>query len=180
MHPIALQTIPEPDKKDFFIRLYEKHYSSMKYQAYLILQNLDDAEDAVQEALVRLIRNYGRLQELSGAHQINYIRQTVRCASIDALRIRGEHYYHAEEMLREIPDLETPERRFIYLEGWQEALQAISQLSDSWRDLLRFKFILGRSNKELAVTFQTSEENIRQMLSRIRRKLRDYLNGGKS
>lgn len=174
---------PAQVKKAFFTNLFEKFYPIMQRQAISITQNSSLADDAIQDALLRVIDKYELLSSLSEPQLVFYIVKTVKCTSIDLLRKRSKesgHAYYCDTDYETVPvpDTDTPERCFEQNESHSELAVAVERLPEEARELLLFKYVLAQSNAELATRYQTSEDNIRQRLCRARRKLLQLMMGG--
>ena len=67
-------------------RLYELYEQKMYAVAFSILRNEWQAEDAVQDAFVRLLKNIRKLRDLEDAKTRSYVLQTIQSASLDQYR----------------------------------------------------------------------------------------------
>lgn len=77
------------------------------------------------------------------------------------------------------PYFQTPEQLLIRKEERVSRIHALNSLPTAQRDLLLYKYVLEMPNRKLAEIYGTTEQNIRQMLSRTRRKLCALLEGSK-
>lgn len=164
-----------PDKKGFYLQIYQSYADVMYRQAKQLVGAPEDIEDVIQDAFVRLLRRYEKLSAMSEPHLAAYIVLTVKSAAIDYLRRQDRIYYHIET--EEIPSSNTLEQEIEQRESRILRIRAVSDLPESQRDLLLYKYVLEKTNHELAIMYDTTESNIRQMLSRARRKLCRRLEG---
>ena len=67
-------------------RLYELYEQKMYAVAFSILRNEWQAEDAVQDAFVRLLKNIRKLRDLEDEKTRSYVLQTIQSASLDQYR----------------------------------------------------------------------------------------------
>lgn len=164
------------DKKDFYTRLYKTYYPLMAHTAYKVANGGVNVDDVVQDTLLKLLKQYDRLREKSDSALAFHIVLVTKTTAIDALRKKYRDakwsYYGTEDDFSVIfTDSITPEDILIKREEHGGRMLALDQLPESQRDLLLYKYVLELKNDELARLYGTSEANIRQMLSRTRRKL---------
>lgn len=183
MLPILISAINPEDKKEFFTNLYRTYYSLMARTAYQTASVIN-VGDTVQDALVRLLRHYEKLRGMNETQLAGYSALTVKSAAIDALRKHYQdtvwsYYGPVEDFADLAPDFQTPEQLLIRKEERASRIHALNSLPAAQRDLLFYKYVLEMPNRKLAEIYGTTEPNIRQMLSRTRRKLCALLEGSK-
>ncbi len=165
----------KPDKKSFYLQVYQSYAKIMYHQAKQIVSIPEDIEDVIQDAFVRLLRRYEKLCTMSEAHLAAYVALTVKSAAIDCVRRQDRTYYCIET--EEIPSSNTLEQEIEWREMHILRIRAVENLPEAQRDLLLYKYVLEKTNHELAIMYNTTETNIRQMLCRTRRKLCRLLEG---
>lgn len=178
---LSIQPISDdtPDKTAFFNELYQKYCPIMRHQVYKLTGDMSQADDLVQDAILRLIGRYNILRTLNEPQLIFYIVKTVRSVTINTLHKESSQEKWACEWEDMIADADTPEQTYLRSENRKELSDAVSQLPQAAQDLLYFRYMLDISNEALAKQYGTSQENIRQRLSRARRAL-FHLMGGAS
>lgn len=174
--PLIIGSISTEDKKDFYTSLYRTYYPVMAHTAFRVTNGGVNTEDIVQEALVRLLRQYEKLCSMHKSALACYITLTVKAAAIDAPRKKYRNdtwfYYGAEDDFADTAsDGSTPEDALFKGEERKDRIRAVQMLPLAQRDLLLYKYVLEMTNSELAHLYNTTETNVRQMLSRARRKL---------
>lgn len=139
----------------------------------VLRDSADDAPDALQEAFCRLWRHRDRLETEEHARAASYT--AVRNAAIDM--VRRSRPTVTDEM---IPDAiadndDVPEL-------YDEVSRIIRQaLSERERDVLMLRDHSGFELDAIASRFGTTEANVRVILSRARRKVREcYRNRNKN
>ena len=134
--------------------------------AYRFLQRADEAEDVVQDILVKLwqLRDY-----LPPDNQLEpYILTLTRNLSIDRFRSRhaaDEEYLPAEEGIED-EWVENTDRLKL-------TLGLMKQLPDDQRKVLHLKVFEELSNEQIGNLLKLKPDNVRQLLSRARRKLKE-------
>lgn len=176
MLTFILSALAPSEKQRFYTRLYKTYYSLMKHVAYQVTNGGVNTDDIVQDTLVRLLKQYEKLRVKDESALAFYIALTTKMTAIDALRKKYRHanwsYYGEEEDFAETAaDFHTPEQAVIDKEDHAGRVAAIERLPAAQRDLLLYKYVLELPNADLARIYGTTEDNIRQRLSRTRRKL---------
>lgn len=78
------------DKEDFRA-LYRRYHGVMERTALAILQDPRDAEEAVQEAFIRVIENFSKIYEIPCKNLGAWLVTIVRNEAITMLRRRRDH-----------------------------------------------------------------------------------------
>jgi RNA polymerase sigma-70 factor (ECF subfamily) len=137
--------------------------------AFALLQNAQDAEDAVQETLVKLWRDAERVQQMQSPE--GYIMRILRNHCLDLMHERHDetellHAEHTVAAPAPPPELETNE----YLE------RIIQALPSKIRKILTMRHVAACSIDEICEATGETPSNVRQILSRTRRKIASQLN----
>lgn len=147
--------------RERFLPLYPRLFAA----ANAILGNRDDAADAVQDAMVKIWNRANELQAI--ASPIGFALQLVKTSAIDILRQRRltavkqpDFVEPAAEPAAE-PDTSDFMRR------------AIATLPAGQQEAIRLSAFAGMDSDDIAETMGLSKVNVRQLLSRGRRKLRE-------
>ena len=130
-----------------------------------ILGRSDEAQDMMQDVAERVLRKQGSLQEVENIDA--FLTRSVRNACIDRLRRRKD----MTPKIPEVPDEKSPE-------GWSDRQlvhKALARLPEKQRLAVHLKDIEGYSGKEIARILETDEANVRTILSRGRRALREII-----
>lgn len=174
--PLILSTIGDPIEQQFFTSIYRRFYALMKHRAYILTGDPCMTDDIIQDTLIRLLPLYERLKELDESRLAGYIALTVRSAAYKALRCKYKDKAQIN-LDKANCEIESPESVFVASEDRDRRKLAVNSLPKAQRELLLQKYLLEKNNAELAELFQTNETNIRQMLSRARKKLCSLLEG---
>ena len=130
-----------------------------------ILGRSDEAQDMMQDVAERVLRKQEGLQEVENIDA--FLTRSVRNACIDRLRRRRD----TTPKIPEVPDEKSPE-------GWSDRQlvhKALARLPEKQRLAVHLKDIEGYSGKEIARILETDEANVRTILSRGRRALREII-----
>ena len=85
MLPLFILTIEDPQKKEVFAELYERFEAFMYQVAFSVLQSSSDAEDAVHQVFLKLLKNDVRLDPSDGRVKA-YLGVATKNAALNMLR----------------------------------------------------------------------------------------------
>ena len=173
MYVSMLET--EDDRK-VFQELYEANRQKLYFMALKVVQNEENAEDAVHTSFLKLAENFAKyrqksyenLEKLCGTIVVNTANDMAR-----AYARRGEVAGEGEEYLPDIaPDileqlLEQNDRRLI--------AEALMELKDEERHLLYLQYGLEIKPKEIGELLNMTSASVRRKMLRCRNKLAKIL-----
>ena len=166
---LYLMMLESPEDKSKFEELYYSYRNLMYYIARDILHDDGLAEDAVQEAFYRLVKNFSKIGEVNCNKTKKYIVLIIRSTAIDIYRkqtgkeaVLSEEWQTADESCAE----ESVQDR---------VLQAIHELKPAYADILLMKYVQGLDNHEIAVLLKKREGAVRVSLSRAKKELEKKL-----
>ena len=143
----------------------QKRLDFMFRLACSILGRSDEAQDMMQDVAERILRRQESLEDVRNID--SFLARAVRNACIDSIRRRKE----TTPKIPDMPDEKNPDR-------WNDRQivhKALSKLPERQRLAVHLKDIEGYSNKELADILETDETNVRTILSRGRKALREII-----
>lgn len=162
-----LATLESDEDRECFAALYKQNLSKMEQTAIRILKNQHDAEDAVQNAFVQIIRHFEKV------YTIPCDRWQFWCICI----VRNESLY----ILRK-------NSRTVSLEGWDGFVEnsddvlnfndiatLFFQMPETYRSVLEMKLLIGYSGKEIAQRLGITETAVNARISRGRDLLRKIM-----
>lgn len=158
-----------------FSRQVMPHSRKMFAVAYRFLQRPEEAEDVLQDAMVKLWQNRDSLppeKEL-----LPYLLTVVRNLSIDRLRSKERVDDNIE--VSDITTIGIGDSPLSTDDGIEEKdrlrhmLGLINQLPPDQQKVLKLKVFDDLTTEEIAKRMNIQPENVRQLLSRARKKLRE-------
>ena len=157
--------LPAPEEKRKFERLYRQYRQTMYCAAFRILKDPHDAEDAVHQAFLRLVDHLEKINENDCHKTRGFLVTIVENAAIDIYRQRKRKSgIPFDEVCAEVsPREDVPESAAF--------ARAFARLPVAYSTVLRLKYSHGYENGEIATLLKLSEENVRQRLSRGKKKL---------
>jgi RNA polymerase sigma-70 factor (ECF subfamily) len=166
--------IESPEDRQKFEAVYEANRTLMFSRAKGILHDGYLAEDAVQQAFLRIIPKFSRLDEFSCNQIRNYLVTVVKHVTFDMLHEQGK--------IIEIPFDEAyqtgePEGldEFIAQLNHAELEEAFAQLTDVYKEPLYLYYNLGLPVNEVAEALGLTASAVKLRLMRGRQKLRALL-----
>ena len=163
--------------EDAFRALTEPYLSELRLHCYRMLGSLHDAEDALQETLVRAWRHLGRFEGRGTFRAWLYRIATNVCLSAAVRRRTGDEPLHLapipDALLDELASTEgSPAARYDLQESIQLAfLAAIQLLPPRQRAVLILRDVLAWSASEAADLLDVSEASVNSSLQRARSSL---------
>ena len=188
-----LLTAAQAGGEDAFRRLVEQHQGELHAHCYRMLGSVHDAEDALQEALLRAWRALPRFEGRSSLRSWLYKIATNTCLDvvgrrpkrvlpIDYAQASDPHLGPGEPIVESVwlepyPDerlgledgFAAPEARYEQRESIELAfVAALQHLPPNQRAVLILREVLGYSAKEVAATLDTTVASVNSALQRAR------------
>ena len=169
---------------DAFRALFDAHQGRVFGLAYKYLRNRADAEDVLQETLVRAYRALGSFDPEKSADLAVWINRICVNCSIDALRRARRRSAQAleGEVLNALPSdapEDDPERTARGRETRERIEQALNRLSPRQRMIFTLRHDMGYSIREIAWTVESTEGSVKKHLFRaveaLKKRLRRYV-----
>ena len=167
---IYLSFIDEPDDKRKFEEIYSSYKQTMFYAANRILKDNYTAEDAVHQAFIRIIDHLDKIEDVKSQRTRAFLVVIVEHIAIDIYRKRKkENWLSYDEM-----DIYIANDFEISFDN--EIVGAIATLPLNYSTVLRLKYSQGYTDVEISRILDISEDNVRQRISRGKKKLAQLLN----
>lgn len=165
--PILLSTIDNEKERTKMERIIQLYADEMHLQAVMVLHDNEDAQDAVQNAMVNMCKHINYLPEPSSPRTRGYALEAAKNAAIDIYRrkkrkrekeIPFDEAFHEEDMMPRY-------------DGENETLKLILELPKRDRDVLMLKHVYGFGYREIAKMLGISREAAKKMGQRARDRL---------
>ncbi len=160
---IDLQAITSNEEKTKFEQLYLRYKGLMYMRAFDILQNVQDAEDAVHQAFVKIAEIISVVDEADNSRTKAFVVTIVENMAIDMYRARVRR--------GEVPLDEAKLDVQVAYAGTDDLVACICRLPMRERQILLLRHYYGLDLKEIAVMFGLSKANARKIAWRAREKL---------
>ena len=164
----------------FMVDFYLTHKTYMFHVAKKFSESQSEREDAIQDAMVRLLRNADSLRQLSANQVDMYLFLTIRSVFADRER-------KAQERMQPMPDatleiLHAEQEAGLEDDGlnamWDTAILKEHLPAKEWR-LLELKYIAGYSDQEIAKEIHCVPDSVRTLLRRARKRAKAILSSQK-
>jgi RNA polymerase sigma-70 factor (sigma-E family) len=156
-----------PDEE--YTSLLAEHGERLARLAFLLTGNRADAEDAVQDAVISVARNW---QAMSKQSPVGYLRTAVTRRAIDIVRKR--RHLPLDELL----DLGRPDAGYLRLEGDIEFTRLLQELPEKQRAVLVLRYHQQLDDREIARVLGCTQATVRSQASRGLAKLRASTDAG--
>lgn len=162
-----LSGLKKAEERKILVSIYEQYQAAMERTAMRILNTNADAEDAVQNAFVRVICNFEKIHEIPCEKLRPWLITIVKNEALMLLRKRRPTV--------PLDDLACPEPRAEDKSGCRELVGLIRSMPETYRTVLELKLISGYTDTEIAERLGISETAVSTCASRGRRILREIL-----
>ena len=150
-----------------FMELYETVYRDMYRLAYYYMGNGEDAEDAVHNAFLQILKHFKTLQNASAGDLAPQIAVTTKNEAISLLRKRrGSVPLEDRDGFSETLEAVT---------GYQALVDSFTRPPQTYRAVMEMKLLLGYSDGEIAAKLGLTKTAVNTRISRGRRLLRDIV-----
>lgn len=166
---LYINAIDTPDEKRKFERLYLHYRKTMYYVALQILKDEHHAEDAVHQAFLKLIKHLDKVDDCDSYKTKAFLTVITEHAAIDLYRkLKREQALSYEEAASYIAAPATSScEHTIYA--------AIKKLPKHFQIVLTLRYSHGYSMEEIADMLDLTPDNVRQRISRAKRRLQELL-----
>lgn len=162
-----LQMLDTPEEKIRFEQIYLKYRGLMYHVADSILHDRQEAEDAVHNAFLRVIKKFSKFQNTPAKDLTPQIVVIARNEAISLLRKRKdtdpmEDWGGFAETAEEVSD-------------YHALVDTFTRLPQTYRAAMEIKLLLGYSDGEIAAKLGLSKKAVSVRISRGRQLLRDIV-----
>lgn len=158
------KNIMDTDER-FMVDLYRKNKAYMLHIARKFTDSQSACEEAIQSAMVRLLRNADSLRQLSENQLSMYLFLTIR--SVLAHR-------EMPEAVPEMPEAEAEPEDDILHAAWDTAMLKEQLPPREWR-LLELTYIAGYTDQEIARELRCVPGSVRTLLRRAQKRAKAIL-----
>ena len=160
---VYLTMIESPEDQKKKKKIYLEYKGLMYYVAYKILNNAQDAEDAVHNAFIKIAENINNIDEAVCPKTQNYVVTIVENKAIDTYRSKKRK--EAVEYIDEITGI-TVENQSL-----QGLAYCMSKLPLRYRQIILLKYYHGYNSREISKQLDLTEANVIKIDQRAKKKL---------
>lgn len=173
----------EVKKADRITVLFDRYKGSMQRIAHGILRDHQYAEDAVSEAMIKIIRNIDMVDDVESRQCANFVYTITKNTAIDNYRKRqklnevfvpnGDSIF--VDHMKDNVDCSVFESRY----GFGEQIERyMDRLEEVEADIISLKYADGFNLMEISRILEMPEETVRKKIQRIRKKLEIMITEG--
>ena len=162
-----LQMLDTPEEKIRFEQIYLKYRGLMYHVADHILHNRQDAEDAVHNAFLRIIKHFSKFQN---THIDDLTPQIVVVAKNEAISLLRKK--KDETSLEDVENLAEKSEAVM---DYHTLVDSFTRLPQTYRAVMEMKLLEGYSDGEIAAKLGLSKTAVSSRVSRGRQLLRDIV-----
>ena len=170
---IYVQMLDTQEERAKFETLYYSYRRTMLHTAMQILKDHQLAEDAVQEAFLRLAKNLSKIEEVNCPRTRLFTVIIVRNISLTMLAERKEESLEDPEAM--IPIECGVEEDVLKRIAYEEVLRAIRELPVIYRDVLYLQCVEEYKLTEISKLLGIEVETVKKRAQRGRKKLLEQL-----
>ncbi|MCM3112458.1 RNA polymerase sigma factor [Lederbergia lenta] len=159
--------------------LYELYEQKVYYVAYSILNNVQQAEDAVQETFITLYQHLEKIRNLSNQELKHYILKVTKNKAIDSYRRNKRHVTFLEAYQKEASEIADES-----MDEWEQYKMSevqmdtlLATLKESYKQVFKYKVFYELNYQEISKLMGITEVNARKQFERARKRVFNILGG---
>jgi len=153
-------------------QLYDAYEYKMYGIAYSILNNEGQAEDAVQDAFLKLIPHLGDINSVASVETKRLITYTIKNISIDIYR---RNMKESKLFTKGVDEPVISENHVKTIEDREIIVQLLSSLPSKYREIIRYRCYYELSYKEISLLLDISEKAAAKRYERGRKLLKELM-----
>ena len=159
----------ESDEERSIIEFIYKEYRQLMYKtAFSILHNKFDAEDAVHEAFLRVIKNISKFRSYKCNENVSYLVIIVRGISINMINKRN----NSAELPDDLPDISSVEEIAEIRISYENVKSNIEKLTPALKDIATLFFVEELSAQEISELLDINVNTVRSSVHRAKNIIR--------
>ena len=186
MFLLMLAAMEDDDDKLLMMDLYKEYYPLVRKTIYRILMDSRDVDDLINDVFIKLIEKIPLIRSLDCCKTAAYVVYTSKSVTINYIRhrdVQRKHTFYGGEsdVQDEMPGADNSVEDFIiHHEALDSLSNAVLKLPERQRDLLYFKYVLDKTDMEIAEDLSISPNSVREYLTRARRAAKKLIESGDS
>lgn len=162
-----LQLLDTPEEKHRFEDIYQTYRGLMLHVAHGVLHSQEDAEDAMHNAFLRLIKHFSRFQTTPMEELRPLLTVIARNEAVSLLRKRRD--------LLPLEDWDAFADSTGEVSSYHELVEVFTRLPPTYRAVMEMKLLLGCSDGEIAAKLGLTKTAVSTRASRGRQLLREIV-----
>ncbi len=172
----ALAMLETQAERNELLKIYEQNIKTFYSIAFSKLHNRQDAEDAIQEAFLRIANKPNKFLSLSNNERIYFVSAIVKNVSIDIFNKKNKRpLKNLSENSAYLSDPELLENSLLQKVSYNELLDFINNLPELQRNVLVLTCLSEFSISETAEALQISKAAVNQRLYLARKSIKIFI-----
>lgn len=176
MLDFLLSMVETEDDAELVTKLFNKYRRLMFHIAFDILHNKQDAEDAVSDAFVRLIKNLDKVRDAESPETRGFITIVVKNTAIDIYNKNKSDDHIDFDDIYDVGPSYVEEDYFSKYDN-NILYKAINRLHENYRNILLMKYFYDMSISRISDTLGISVDATKQRIHRAEQSLLKELSG---
>ena len=156
--------------------IYEKHKNIMYAVALKILKNPQDAEDAVHNAILPIMRNLGAIKDVDSKDCMYYVTMAIKHISFNMIRDRHIQTVSLSEIEYEFESDENIAESVAMDESCKIIYKTIQSMNAEYRDVLILHLYYELSTSQISDFLNRKHGTVKSQLTRGKKLLKARLN----
>lgn len=175
MIALYLSVLQTEEDKIQFEELYKKYKVRMYKYSYDILHNVQDAEDAVQQAFFTIANHFEKIKSFSCHEMESYIVITIRNTSFNCYKKNKQNSERHAEFDDEQISVEID---FFDNIDYESLIKIISRLPLIYKEVLLLRYVEDFSVNQISEMLYISIDGVRKRIERAKKLLKAELERG--
>lgn len=160
-----------------FNKILLPQYRQMYATAFAILRDSDDASDAVQDIISSLWQKHNSMAVPDNA--VAFCNQIIRNHCIDRIRVDKKRYFERIDTLYQLTNGTFTDSEVSLNSTTAFIMKCLLKLNKRHREVLTLSIFSQLSNEEISAATGDTPENVRVILSRGRKTIKEFLKNEK-
>lgn len=175
-----LMAIENENVRNKLEEIYLEYNKDMFITAYSILHNYHEAEDVVQDAILRIVNNLDKILDIKCKKTRSYLVIIVRNLSFNVYNKRKNIIFLEHEEVNRLPNKEELliQEDMIRLDLSNEISSYLSKLYQPYSDILTLRYYYELDISVIAELLDITENNVSVRLSRAKLALKNIIEKG--
>lgn len=157
--------------------IYEKHKNIMYAVALKILKNPQDAEDAVHNAILPIMRNLGAIKDVDSKDCMYYVTMAIKHISFNMIRDRHIQTVSLSEIEYEFESDENIAESVAMDESCKIIYKTIQSMNAEYRDVLILHLYYELSTSQISDFLNRKHGTVKSQLTRGKKTVESSIKG---
>lgn len=154
------------DEKPKFEQLYYKYRNTLFFAAFNILKNRQDAEDALQNAFIKISQNMKSIEDLESAKTLSYLLVITRNTAYDYIRKNYKTEEIPIEEIDEMADFDIQIEKIVSNIDYKNTVSAIKSIPTPYNEVLYLHYVMDYSLSKTAKLLDRKNSTVKMQLVR--------------